>query len=320
MTVPSFSALNPAGVQSHRIAELFWIYFYVAAAVFVLVIVALVVAIARRGAGDEATNRALSKTASVVRHRVVGIATALTVVTLVVMLLLSVITSRALASLSTKDALKVKVIGHKWWWEFTYPASVAGTQFTTAYEMHIPVGRTVEVDLAASDVIHSFWVPSLNGKRDAIPSKHSSLFLRADQAGRYEGQCAEFCGTQHANMRFVVVAESEDEFKAWMAHSLTPAPVPDDPVKLRGQELFVQSRCIVCHTIGGTGALATVGPNLTHLASRPFIGMGTLPNTRGHLAGWIADPQSTKPGVIMPGTPLAPDDLNALLTYLASLR
>jgi cytochrome c oxidase subunit 2 len=320
MTLPSFSVLHAAGVQSERIAELFWIYFYLSAAIFVLMTLAFVVSITRGRAADESTRVPLSKSVQRFRFRTVGVATALTVVTLVVMLLLSVVTSRALASLNTKDAVQVKVIAHKWWWEFTYPAAVAGTQFTTAYEMHIPVGRTVEVDLASSDVIHSFWVPTLHGKRDAIPSKHSSLFLRADRAGRYEGQCAEFCGIQHANMRFVVVAETDTEFKAWLAHSLTPAPVPDDSIQVRGRDVFLKSRCIVCHAIGGTDAFATVGPNLTHLASRGFIGMGTLQNTREHLAGWIVDPQSTKPGVIMPATPFDPDDLNALVTYLASLR
>jgi cytochrome c oxidase subunit 2 len=186
--------------------------------------------------------------------------------------------------------------------------------------MHVPVGRTVEVKLASADVIHSFWVPSLAGKRDAIPGKSSSMVIRADAPGRYEGQCAEFCGTQHANMRFVVVAESEDEFRAWMAHSLSPAVTPDDPVKLQGQQVFQKSRCIACHAIGGTEAFATIGPDLTHVASRRELAMGTIPNSPGHLAGWIVEPQSTKPGVIMPGTPLAADDLNALITYLGSLR
>ena len=193
-------------------------------------------------------------------------------------------------------------------------------EFTTAYEMHVPVGRAVQVDLTSADVIHSFWVPSLNGKRDAIPGKHSSILLRADRVGRYEGQCAEFCGAQHANMRFAVVAESEEDFKAWTAHALSPAPAPTDPVERRGQEVFVKSRCAACHAIGGTEAFATVGPDLTHLASRSHIAMGTLSNTRDHLRGWIADPHSTKPGVMMPATALERDDLNALVTYLASLR
>jgi cytochrome c oxidase subunit 2 len=320
MIAPAFSALEPAGVQSQRIADLFWSYSYIAAVVFVLVTGALVTAIVRRRAPGHDDKSELSEAEIRPRRRAVSVATVVTAVTLIVMLFLSVATSRALASLSTKDAITVEVIGHKWWWEFQYPASVAGTHFTTAYEMHVPVGRPVEVKLASADVIHSFWVPSLNGKRDAIPSKRSSLVLQADQPGRYEGQCAEYCGTQHANMRFVVVAESQAEFEAWTARSLAPAVTPDDPVKLQGQQVFQKSRCIACHAIGGTEAFATVGPNLTHVASRREIGMGTLPNGPGHLAGWIVDPQAAKPGVIMPGTPLEPDDLIALITYLGSLK
>jgi cytochrome c oxidase subunit 2 len=318
--MPPHDALAPQGLHAHRIADLFWSYSYVSAVVFVLVTGALVLAVTRRRSPDVAEKSEMPETALRPRERYVGAASAITAMTLVVLLVLSVMTSRALASMSTKDAISVEVIGHKWWWEFQYPAAVAGTHFTTAYEMHIPVGRPVEVKLSSADVIHSFWVPSLNGKRDAIPSKHSSIVLQADQPGRYEGQCAEFCGTQHANMRFVVVAESEADFKAWMAHALTPAVTPDDPVKLQGQQVFQKSRCITCHAIGGTDAFATVGPNLTHVASRRELAMGTIPNGPGHLAGWIVDPQSTKPGVVMPGTPLAPEDLNALITYLGSLK
>lgn len=318
--MPAHDALAPSGLQAHRIADLFWSYSYVCAVVFVLVMGALGLALSRRRTPGLDEKSELPESALRPRKRMVGAASAMTALTLIVLLFLSVATSRALASLGTSDAIAVEVTGHKWWWEFKYPASVAGTQFTTAYEMHVPVGRSVEVKLASADVIHSFWVPSLHGKRDAIPTKHSSIVLRADEPGRYEGQCAEFCGMQHANMRFVVVAESEADFKAWMAHSLAPAVTPDDPVKLQGLQVFEKSRCIACHTIAGTSAFATVGPNLTHLASRRELAMGTIPNGPGHLAGWIVDPQSTKPGVIMPGTPLAPDDLNALITYLGSLK
>jgi cytochrome c oxidase subunit 2 len=322
MTVmtPVHDALAPKGLEANRIADLFWSYSYVCAIVFVLVTGMLVLAITRRRTPDAMDRSELPPAALRSRERVVGAASTVTVITLIVLLVLSVATSRALASLDTKDAITVEVTGHKWWWELTYPASVAGMQFTTAYEMHIPVGKPIQVKLASADVIHSFWVPSLQGKRDAIPTKHATLVLQADEPGRYEGQCAEFCGTQHANMRFVVVAESEADFKAWMAHSLSPAVTPDDPVKLQGQQVFQKSRCVACHTISGTDAFATVGPNLTHVASRHAIAMGTLPNGPGHLAGWIVDPQSTKPGVVMPGTPLEPDDLNALITYLGSLK
>ena len=316
---PPSSALAPAGVQAARIASLFWAYVGIVTVVFALVSGAFLVALVWRRS-NHAPKRELPAEAERSRRRAVGVAIAATCVTLVVMLTLSVATSRAIASMSTKDALPIEVVGHQWWWELRYPASVAGTQFTTAYEMHIPVGRPVEVKLQSADVIHSFWVPSLHGKRDAIPGKNSSLVLRADAPGRYQGHCAEFCGTQHANMRFVVVAESEEDFAKWLEHSLAPAVTPDDPEKLAGQQVFMKSRCIACHAIAGTEAFATVGPNLTHVASRKKIAMGTLPNTPGHLGGWIVEPQQAKPGTQMPGTALAPADLNALLSYLASLE
>jgi cytochrome c oxidase subunit 2 len=306
--IPAHDALEPAGVQSHQIADLLRTFTWICAGVFVLVLGAFVVALAlKRGAPVES-------------RLGVGTAVAIATVTLVVMLFLSVRTSRALASVSTKDAVPIQVIGHEWWWEFRYPGSVAGLQFTTAYEMHVPVGKTIEVRLESVDVIHSFWVPSLHGKRDLVPGKPATLVLRADEPGRYQGQCAEYCGTQHANMRFVVVAEPEPEFRAWLAHQLEPAPEPRDAVAARGRQVFLDQRCSACHAIGGTGAFATVGPNLTHFAARSDIAMGTLPNRPGHLAGWIVDPQSAKPGAIMPGTTLPPDDLQALLAYLGSLR
>jgi cytochrome c oxidase subunit 2 len=306
--MPAHDALAPAGVQSHRIADLFWSFTGICTVVFVLVLGAFAIAI-------------LKKRGAPVESRLgVGTAFALTSVTLVVMLFLSTRTSRALASLGTEEAVPIEVIGHQWWWEFRYPGSVAGLQFTTAYEMHIPIGKPIEVKLQSVDVIHSFWVPSLHGKRDLIPGKNSTLVLEADTAGRYEGQCAEYCGTQHANMRFVIVAEPEAEFRAWLKHQLEPAAPPADEVAARGQKVFLENRCVACHTIGGTEAFATVGPNLTHFGSRSDIAMGTLPNRPGHLAGWIVDPQSAKPGTAMPGTTLPPDDLQALITYLGSLK
>jgi cytochrome c oxidase subunit 2 len=317
---PAFSALDPGGIQARRIGDLFWTYTGISVVVFALVLSALALAVARRRTPGDVERVELPEAAQRPRRRAVGGASALTVVTLVAMLFLSVLTSRSLASLGVKHGITLEVVGHEWWWEFRYPASVAGMAFTTAYELHVPVGVPIEVTLAADDVIHSFWVPSLQGKRDAIPGKRSSTYLQADQPGRFQGQCAEFCGAQHANMRFVVVAESDADFHAWMRHSLSPAAVPDDPLTRRGLDVFEKTRCPTCHAIGGTDAYATVGPNLTHLASRRDLAMGTVPNAPAHLARWIVDPQSAKPGVIMPGTPLDPADLAALVAYLGSLR
>lgn len=301
-------ALEPAGIQGQRIADLFWSFTGICVVVFALVLGAFLIALVKKR-GEPIESRLG-----------VGTAVALTSITLVVMLFLSVRTSRALASLSEGDALPIEVIGHEWWWEFRYPGAVAGLQFTTAYELHVPIGKPISLKLRSSDVIHSFWVPSLHGKRDLIPGKTGSLVFQADRPGRYQGQCAEYCGTQHANMRFVVVAEPEAEFRAWLAHQLEPAARPADEIAARGKKVFLESRCVACHAIGGTDAFATVGPNLTHFASRSDIAMGTLPNRPGHLEGWIVDPQSAKPGAIMPGTTLPPEDLHALSAYLEGLR
>jgi len=169
-------------------------------------------------------------------------------------------------------------------------------------------------------VIHSFWVPSLSGKEDAIPGKDRVLVLRADHPGVFEGQCAEFCGTEHANMRFLVVAETPADFAAWQTHQLSSAAVPNEPERARGLELFMSSRCSSCHAISGTDAFASVGPDLTHFAARKRIAMGTLKNDAASLAQWIRDPQSVKPGVQMPSTPLPSNDLEALVAYLRGLK
>lgn len=299
----------PAGIQAERIDDLFWAYTDVSAVVFVLVIGALVFALARKKTPDDPDKKT----------KVVTGATVLTVLTLLVLLVLSVVTSRAMASLSPKDAIQIEVTGRKWWWQFDYADADPSKIITTSYEIHIPVGRPIEFTLKSADVIHSFWVPALDGKRDAIPSKRGTMVLRADKAGRYEGQCAEFCGVQHANMRFVVVAESQEEFDAWRMKALTPAKAPSEDIQKKGLEVFMKSRCQVCHTIAGTEARGAIGPALTHIASQKKIAQ-TLDNNPGHLAGWIVDPQGIKPGVTMPRTPLPPDELQALIAYLGSLQ
>ena len=313
------SALEPAGTQAARILHLFDAYLDVSVVVFTLVITALGFALGRKPQ-PHTEKRELSAGALRSKRRAVTWATVATVSTLLGLLVASVSTGHALALLPSADPVRVQVIAHKWWWEFRYPVGGPATQFSTAYELHIPVHRPVQLELVAPDVIHSFWVPSLTGKRDAIPGKNNVLLLRADQAGVYEGQCAEFCGTEHANMRFLVVAESPKQFATWRDQQLaSPAP-PTDPERVRGLQVFMTSRCSACHAISGTDAFGTVGPDLTHVASRKRLAMGTIENDRSHLSHWITDPQADKPGVQMPGTPLAIDEQRALLAYLGGLR
>ena len=174
--------------------------------------------------------------------------------------------------------------------------------------------------VTSHDVIHSFWVPNLHGKRDLVPGYVTAIWMQADRSGIYRGQCAEFCGRQHAHMAFEIVAESEADFERWLDAQRRLAVEPQTDAEQRGREVFLARRCSTCHTIRGTGAFATVGPDLTHVASREALAAGTIPNTRGHLAGWIVNPQTIKPGTAMPSNLLPADDLHALMAYLEILR
>ena len=312
------SSLDPAGIQAERVEGLWWFMLVVATVVFVLVIGAMLYAIsarAQRGARtDDETRRERGITIAI------AAATVATVVTLFVFLIVNFSTERALASLPGDQAVSVKVTGFQWWWEIEYIDSIASRRVVTANELHIPVGAPIKIELESHDVIHSFWVPRLHGKRDLVPGHRNVLWLRADSAGVYRGQCAEFCGHQHAKMAITVVAESRAEFDAWLARQRQPAPEPATAQQERGRDVFLESTCLMCHTIRGTPAGGSTAPDLTHLASRGTIGAGTLPNTRGNLGGWIINPHSIKPGVKMPANSLSPSDLQSLLSYLESLR
>lgn len=318
------SVLNPAGPQAGRISRLWWFMFYVCAVVFVLVSISILVAAfrSRRRSHDEfdATHIIPEPRSEQRMTRVVTGAIAVTTIILSVFLVASFRTGRATYTLQDPAALTVKVTGHQWWWEVRYEDQTPSNIFKTANEIHIPVGRSVELKLTSTDVIHSFWAPNLDGKKDLLPGHENIIWLKADHEGEFYGQCAEFCGHQHAHMRFVVVAESPDKFNAWLEAQRKPAFQPADAAQGRGQQVFLSSPCVMCHTIRGTDAGGSVAPDLTHLASRKTIAAGTLPLTRGHLAGWITNSQEIKPGNRMPPVPLPPEDLQALLSYLESLK
>jgi len=318
------SALDAAGPQAERIARLWWVFLAVCAAVYALVIGFLFAALARRR-GDPAPRPAdaeatASPTSDRGLTRAVATATAATALILFILLVASVGTGKALSEHGDPNALYIELTGHQWWWQATYQDPSPSQQFETANEIHIPVGRPVIFILTSSDVIHSFWVPNLSGKIDLIPTHRNTIWIRADKPGVYRGQCAEFCGLQHANMALRVVAESPTQFEAWRRAQVEPAPAPDTPDKQHGQQVFTSLPCAMCHTIRGTGAGGRTAPDLTHLATRSTIAAGILPNTRGHLAGWILDAQGVKPGAAMPPNVLPPDDLQSLLDYLGSLQ
>jgi cytochrome c oxidase subunit 2 len=215
-----------------------------------------------------------------------------------------------------EDALTIEVIGHQWWWEVRYPEQ----QLVTANEIHIPVGQPVTLKLTSADVIHSFWVPELHGKRDLIPGRVNDFWLQADEAGDYWGLCAEFCGTQHAKMLFVLVAEPPEMFEQWVAAQQTAAAEPTDTLTQQGFDIFMEAECGTCHQIRGTPASGDFGPDLTHFASRLTLGAGAARNTRGTLAGWVVDPHGIKPGNLMPSSDVSGKDLQPLLAYLESLE
>ncbi len=316
------SALDPVGPQSARIERLWWLMFWIALTVFVLVIGTLSIAIARRHRNQPIPFPPKDKLpADEPASRVVAVAVGITVVTLFVLLFASVVAGKnTRQSLVSKNPVSIQVVGHQWWWEVHYSNPQADQTIVTANEIHVPVGVPININTASTDVIHSFWAPNVNGKRDLIPGYSTAFWFQVDKPGTYRGQCAEYCGLQHAHMSFYLVAESQQDFDRWRQQQIKSAAEPDTETKQRGRAVFLSNACVMCHTIRGTIAGSRVGPDLTHVASRKSIGAGTLPNTRGSLAGWIADPQHIKPGVRMPPNPLSPDDLNALLDYMETLK
>jgi cytochrome c oxidase subunit II len=311
------SAHVPAGPQALILDRLGDLLYAIAAVVFVLVVVALLAAVLRRRKEGEVAEEPTRERRMAM---VVAVAAGATVATLTAVLLLSFGTGRRLTATPPSDALQVRVTGRQWWWQVEYRDSIANRWATTANEIHVPVGRPVVFELRGGDVIHSFWVPNLGVKRDMIPGQETSIWFQADTPGVYRGQCAEFCGYQHAKMAFLVVAQPPEQFTAWLERQRDTARTPTDSLARRGQEVFLSSSCVMCHAVGGTPAASRVGPDLTHLAARRTIAAGTMPNTRGHLAGWIVDPQQIKPGSRMPPNALEPHDLRALLAYLETLR
>jgi cytochrome c oxidase subunit 2 len=314
------SALHSHGVQAARIENLWWLMFWVCSGVFVLVMVATGIAITRRSLPTAAPAGPIPPQSQRRMTRAVAAAVGVTILTLFVLLFASVSTGRAISSLGAPKATVIKVTGHQWWWEVEYQDPNPSRMVTTANEIHIPAGRPVLIQLSSQDVIHSFWVPSLHGKRDLIPGHDSEIWIEADRPGVYRGLCAEFCGHQHAHMDFLVIADPPDRYGAWYNAQLQTSALPATPRQQYGRQLFESAPCAVCHTIQGTQASGRLGPDLTHLASRRTLAAAILPNTRGNLGGWIVDPQTLKPGSYMPANSLKADELQAMLDYLESLK
>jgi cytochrome c oxidase subunit 2 len=303
------STLRTDSAPAGRIEHLWWIMFVgstvVCAVVFVLVLAAVL-----RGRGTRAPSQTDSRGARGLM--LFGGA----VVPFVVLVALFVLILRTLPSTAQPTpgsaSLRIDVIGHEWFWEVRYPQQ----HVVTANEIHIPAGRPVEVHVSTNDVIHSLWVPGLNRKMDTIPARDNRLLIDARHPGVYRGQCAEFCGLEHAKMGLLVFVDTRDHFRRWLAEQEKPAATTSG----RGFEVFNEYGCSGCHTIRGTQAQGRLGPDLTHLASRTTLAAASIPNRRGDLGAWILDPQHVKPGNKMPGIDFNGPDLKALLDYLETLR
>jgi cytochrome c oxidase subunit 2 len=314
------NALDVSGPQAGRIAGLWWLMLPIGAVVWTLVVSVMLVGIWSKRPGqpsetiarDDVRERGLARV-------VIGAVTA-TVVILFIVLVSDFRVGHALTMPPKTTVVPIRITGHQYWWEIQYPDSVAQNIVITANELHVPVGKVVVLELASRDVIHSFWVPSLVGKKDLLPGYTRSLWFRADTAGVYRGQCAEFCGLQHAKMGLLVIAEPQQQFDAWTKAQRTPGAEPSDALAARGKAVFLGTSCTMCHSVGGTTAGAQLGPDLTHIASRRTIASGTLPNTAESLLSWIADPQKIKPGTIMPAAKLDARDMSALVAYLRQLK
>lgn len=301
--------------------------FYVSTLIFIIVLGFLAAAIVkshrRARQSGQAWNVLVKPSADNEQklRRVVIAATAVTILILFGFLIDSFFVGRGLtAELARKNGVVIEVTGHQWWWEARYMNVDASSIFTTANEIHIPVGVPITLSLRSSDVIHSFWAPNLTGKKDLIPGKSSTIWLQADRPGIYRAQCAEYCGLQHAHMALWIFAEPLEQFTAWQRMQIQPALAPATDAQQRGQQVFLSTTCVMCHAINGTPAGSNFGPNLTHVGSRNTIAAATMQNTRDHLAQWIANSQRIKPGNRMPQNTLTNEDLQALLDYVQSLK
>ena len=291
--------------QLRSIVDLSAIVFGVALLIFIGVEAVLVIAIVRfRDRGD---GRAPAEFSRNQRLEIAWTAVPLAILTVVFVLMLGTMQRITAAP---ADALVVRVVGHQFWWEFRYGDVV------TANELHLPAGRAALLEITSADVAHSFWIPELAGKRDALATQVQHLTITPMKEGTFGGACAEFCGQEHAWMLIRAVVEPPDRFQSWLDAQRRVAAVPADP----GAQVFLEATCVNCHTVRGTAAAGTAGPDLTHFASRATLGAGVAPNDAAHLAAWIRDAQSMKPGALMPAFPLSDRQLADLVRYLESLK
>jgi cytochrome c oxidase subunit 2 len=319
------SILSPAGAPARELATLGWWLIGAGGLVVIAIVVLVLVPLLRRHGGF-LPQADLVTTGGGTGRIVAG--AALTVLVLGAFFVYTVIVLRRTASPPAAPDLAIQVIGHEWWWEVRYrrpgeaPETVTGNEIrlpVTANEIHLPVAQPVRLEVSSADVVHSFWVPQLQGKIDLVPGQTNVFWLQADRPGTYAGQCAEYCGTEHARMRLRVTAEPRENFERWLAKQREPAAQPVGDV-VAGRRAFDGAACAFCHSVRGTPAAGRVGPDLTHLASRATLAAGTLANTPGNLAAWVADAPAIKPGTPMPRMELDPETLRSIVAYLRTLE
>lgn len=306
------SAADGAGRHAAMVGDLFTLFLWITGFFFLLVLLFLGWAILRRRS-DGTAERGMAVTLA-------GWAGLITL-GLFALTIASFFTDRWLAAASAgrEPPLRLKVTAQQWWWQIEYLDPLPANRLRTANVIHLPAGRPVEISLAAEDVIHSFWVPNLAGKQDLIPGRTTDIQLLPTRVGRFRGQCAEFCGLQHAHMALDIIVEPAKDFAAWRTKALAPAPAPQTPQQKAGYAYFMTHQCASCHAISGTPAQGTIGPDLTGVAGRLSLAAGTLPNNRAMLQGWIANPQTIKPGNRMPTIKMSGAELEAVTAYLETL-
>jgi cytochrome c oxidase subunit II len=318
---PRMSVTDPAGPQAGEIAWVWDVFLWVSIIVWVLVIAFFVISMWMSHRNPE--HHPMHEQPERDRRLTHGIvvAGAATTLTLIGLLFISILSGNALASLEDDaEAINIRITGHQWWWSVDYEPNDPTKMVSTANEIHVPVGKLVHLELTSGDVIHSFWVPSVHGKKDLIPGRMNRTWIRVDEPGVFRGQCAEFCGLEHAYMELRIIAEPLDKYEQWLAHQRDPAPPPSTPQQERGLAIFQGSPCAMCHAVTGTSAGGRLGPDLTHVASRLTLGAGALPNNASAMAQWVQNAQRFKPGSHMPAIQYSQQDLNALLAFLEALQ
>lgn len=314
------SALAPAGEQADHLFSLLGLMAWICGAMYLAVLAFLGWSLwrGRRRLFSDAAPEVEPADTGLQRSLVVW--SAIIVVGLIILSTASFLADRGLAEARDRNALEVRITAHQWWWRIDYHDPVSGRWIETANELHLPANQTARLALGSADVIHSFWVPNVAGKMDVIPGRANVLDVTPHRIGWFRGQCAEFCGAQHAHMAFDVKVDSPADFAAWLAAQGRPALTPGDAILTRGMQVVTSGQCSMCHVVRGTPASGRPGPDLTHVGSRRSIAAGTLAMNRGNLQGWIAQPQALKPGTMMPPVSLAPADADAVSRYLESLK